>query len=144
MPIYQRDPRLPRVLGGEFGVKSSTELDILSSANIFFCKSGTHRTMYGERFTNGSKTLALPRKPFPGPGVYRTISTLGFAEKPKTGMKWNFQLKVVKEPDFFDGTRTRYRSLPAISFTRSLPPRNTWHTPGPAANAPVCGYTSVS
>ena len=142
--IYERDPRVPRVLGGGFGLRSNTELDILSAANIFFCRTGTHRAMYGERFTHGRKTLALPREPYPGPGAYRTVRTLGWAEKPARAMKWDFLPKPEKFPDFFDGARTRFRSAPAVSFPKGLPPLQKWQTPGPASNCPVSGYTTVS
>ena len=142
--IFERDPRLPRIRGGKFGALNTKELDLLSAASVFFCHTGTHRAMYGERFTSASQVRALPSQPLPGPGAYKTVSTIGQADQTITDMKWNFHFRQPNQIDYSDGSRTRYHSSPAISFTKSTPLVNKWQTPSPVSNCPTSGYTSTS
>ena len=139
VPDVKRDPRLPRVKGGSFGIRTDSMLDRISKASPFFAKHGTHRASHaGAVLTPNSRfdvskftELKLTGRHWkftPGPGTYRTPSTFNRAFS----------------ADTVSSSRTTHRQAPSA---RMLGPAVRFaegaDSPGPFHYSPVCGYTTV-
>jgi len=138
-PEVKRDPRLPRIKGGSFGIRTDSMLDRISSASPFFAKYGTHRASHGgavltplARFDESKfselKLSGRNWKLTPGPGTYRTPSAMSRAFSADTVLS----------------SRTTHRQSPSA---RMLGPSIRFpdfiDSPGPFHYSPVCGYTTV-
>ena len=135
----KRDPRLPRIKGGSFGIKTDSMLDRLSTASPFFAKTGTHRATHASavltslsRFDdNKFSTLKMSGRHWkltPGPGTYRTPSALTRAMSADTVLSSRT-------------THTRSPSARMLGPTNRFP--ENLDGPGPYHYSPVCGYTTV-
>ena len=135
----RRDPRLPRVKGGAFGVRTDSIFDRISTASPFFAKFGTHRashacavltqnSRFDERKFTELKLTGRHWKFTPGPGTYRTPTAMSRA----------------LSADIVLSSRTTHRQSPSA---RMLGPSIRFpellDAPGPFHYSPVCGYTTV-
>ena len=139
IPGSRRDPRLPRVRGGSFGVRTDSMLDRLSNASPFFSKYGTHRAPHASailsplaRFDDDKfNDLILSGrhgKFTPGPGSYRTPYSLQRAASADTVLS----------------SRTTHRRTPnARMLGPSVRFPELQDSPGPFHYSPSCGYTTV-
>jgi hypothetical protein len=134
----KRDPRLPRVRGGQFGIKTHSIMDRISSASPFF-RLGTHRAPHGDAYLNDVGKFDMRKfnslqlsgrcwKSTPGPGAYRTPYSLNRA----------------LSADIVSSSRTICRRSPsAIMFGPSSRAKSDPDSPGPVDYSPACGYTTV-
>jgi len=134
----KRDPRLPRIKGGLFGLRSDAMLDRISTASPFF-RTGTHRAPHANSVLNqvfqfdllkfkALKSTGRHWKTTPGPGTYRTP----------------FSLNRSHSLDTVNSSRTVVRRSPsAILFGPSPRSLIEVSSAGPFHFSPTCRYTTV-